>query len=72
MGVTPADLANLSVEEKLDLISELWDSIESSRAAPTLSETQLAELRRRRAEGLRDPAAMVDWSEVRNDLFKKS
>ena len=72
MGVTPADLANLSVEEKLDLISELWDSIESSTAVPTLSEAQSAELRRRRAEGLRDPAAMVDWSEVRNDLFKKS
>ena len=72
MGVTPADLANLSVEEKLDLISELWDSIESSTAAPTLSESQSAELRRRRAEGLRDPPAMVDWSEVRNDLFKKS
>jgi len=63
---------NLSVEEELDLISQLWDSIEPSIAAPTLSETQSAELRRRRAEGLRGPATMVDWSEVRNDLFKKS
>jgi len=27
MGVNPADLAGLTVEEKLDLISELWDSI---------------------------------------------
>lgn len=72
MGVTPADLANLSVEEKLDLISELWDSIESSTAVPSLSELQSAELRRRRAEGLRDPAVMIDWSEVRSDLFKKS
>jgi putative addiction module component (TIGR02574 family) len=71
MGVTPAGLANLSVEEKLDLISGLWDSIESLAAAPALSEAQSAELRRRRAEGLRDPAAMVDWSEVRRDLFKK-
>ena len=72
MGVTPADLANLSVEEKLDLISELWDSIEASTAAPTLSEAQSTELARRRTEGLRDPAAMIDWSAVRSDLFKKS
>jgi putative addiction module component (TIGR02574 family) len=72
MGVTPADLANLSVEEKLDLISELWDSIESSATAPSLSEAQSAELARRRTEGLRDPAAMVDWAEVRSDLFKRS
>jgi putative addiction module component (TIGR02574 family) len=72
MGVNPADLADLSVEEKLDLISELWDSIESSAAAPKLSEAQSAELARRRAEGLGDPTAMIDWSVVRSDLYKKS
>jgi putative addiction module component (TIGR02574 family) len=73
MGVNPADLADLSVEEKLDLISELWDSIESSAAAaPKLSEAQSAELACRRAEGLGDPTAMIDWSVVRSDLYKKS
>jgi putative addiction module component (TIGR02574 family) len=72
MGVTPSDLANLSVEEKLDLISELWDSIESSAGMPKLSDAQSVELARRRSEGLRDPAAMIDWSAVRSDLFKKS
>jgi hypothetical protein len=30
MGISPSDLANLSVEEKLDLISDLWDSIEAA------------------------------------------
>ena len=29
MGVQPSALADLSVEENLDLISELWDSIEA-------------------------------------------
>jgi putative addiction module component (TIGR02574 family) len=71
MGVNPADLANLSIEEKLDLISELWDSIEASEAVPKLSEAQSAELARRRAEGLRDPSIMIDWSVVRDELFKK-
>ena len=59
MGVNPADLAGLTVEEKLALISELWDSIESAAAIPPLSDEQSRALARRRAEGLEDPAANV-------------
>jgi putative addiction module component (TIGR02574 family) len=55
MGVNPADLASLTVEEKLDLISTLWDSIEASAKAPTLTERQVHELSRRRTQGLSDP-----------------
>ena len=72
MGVSPADLAKLSVEEKLDLISDLWDSIEASNSTPTLSESQSAELARRRSEGLSDPTLMVDWSIVRESLRRQS
>ncbi|HEX9555249.1 MAG TPA: addiction module protein [Reyranella sp.] len=72
MGVNPADLAGLTVEEKLALISELWDSIESTAAIPPLSDEQSRELARRRAEGLADPAATIDWPSVRQELFKKS
>ncbi len=72
MGVNPADLAGLTTDEKLALISELWDSIESSAAVPPLSNEQSRELSRRRAEGLADPAATIDWSSVRQELFKKS
>jgi putative addiction module component (TIGR02574 family) len=71
MGVQPSDLAGLSVEEKLDLISELWDSIEASAAAPALSEGQQQELTRRRTAGLADPSATDDWSSVREKLFRK-
>jgi putative addiction module component (TIGR02574 family) len=71
MGVNPADLAGLTVEEKLDLISELWDSIESSTTLPPLTEAQSQELARRRAEELGDPGVMIDWSAVRQDLRQK-
>lgn len=71
MGVNPADLAGLTVEEKLDLISELWDSIEESAATPPLTDAQSQELARRRVEGFRDPAAMIDWAVVRQELRKK-
>jgi hypothetical protein len=59
MGVNPADLAGLTV-------------IESTAAVPSLSDEQSRELARRRAEGLADPAATIDWRSVRQELFKKS
>jgi putative addiction module component (TIGR02574 family) len=71
MGINPSDLASLSVEEKLDLISDLWDSIEASADMPPLSDVQNRELARRRVEGLSDPAATVDWPSVRQELLKK-
>jgi Putative addiction module component len=30
MGINPSDLASLSVEEKLAVISDLWDSIDAT------------------------------------------
>lgn len=72
MSVNPPDLAGLTVDEKLELISTLWDSIEASATVPTLTETQAEELSRRRIQGLSDPDAMVDWSVVRQDLRKRS
>ena len=71
MGVNSANLAGLSIEEKLDLISELWDSIDVSRSMPALSIAQSAELTRRRIEGLSDPASMIDWSIVKEELRRK-
>jgi putative addiction module component (TIGR02574 family) len=71
MGVDPADLAGLTVDEKRDLISAPWDSIEASAEVPTLTETQARELERRRIRGLSEPDAMIDWSVVRQDLRKR-
>lgn len=71
MGISPSDLAGLSLDEKLELISDLWDSIESTDRVLPLSDEQNRELFRRRAEGLRDPSAMIDWSSVRQELRKK-
>ena len=71
MSVNPADLAKLSVEEKLELISDLWASIEASSSAPPLSESQAEELARRRSEGLGDPSSMIDWAIIWEELRRK-
>jgi hypothetical protein len=42
----------------------------TSADVPLLTDEQTRELARRRAEGLSDPAATVDWASVR-ELLKK-
>jgi hypothetical protein len=44
---------------------------EAPATKPSLTDAQSQELARRRAEGLRDPAAMIDWPVVRQELRKK-
>ncbi|CAN5913758.1 hypothetical protein BH11PSE3_BH11PSE3_32740 [soil metagenome] len=36
MGISPANLANLKVLERLDLTSDFWDSMEASADLPPL------------------------------------
>jgi putative addiction module component (TIGR02574 family) len=71
MGINPADLAALSIEEKLTLMSDLWDSIDFGSETPPLCEKQEDELLRRRAEGLSDPDATVAWTGAQAELRNK-
>ncbi len=43
MGKTPLDIASLSRDERLTLIEELWESLDSSKAVP-VTPAQRAEL----------------------------
>lgn len=64
------DFSPLSPEERLELIGELWDSLDESEIAP-LSPEQLAELERRARDAEANPKAGRSWPEVRADLLKK-
>jgi putative addiction module component (TIGR02574 family) len=69
MGKAAIDLASLTPEEKLDLIDELWTSLEGD--AVELSEEQRAELDRRleRLE-LQGPIG-THWESVRDEMTAK-
>lgn len=62
------DFRRLSVDERLRLIGEIWDSItEEADAEPDvlpLTDEQCAELDRRLAEHERDPASAVPWDDA--------
>ncbi len=59
----------LSVEEKLRLVEELWDDIADRHADEIpIPEWQLQELARREASYLKDPTAGSSWEEVKERI----
>ena len=68
MGQPAFDFRRLSVDERLRLIGEIWDSIadEADRdpAVLPLTPELKAELDRRLAEHERDPGSAIPWDEA--------
>ncbi len=64
-------IKELSVAERLDLISVLWDSIPDSLEELPIPEWHREELERRLAAADADPGGAIPWEEVRQRLRKK-
>ena len=58
------DIANLSAEERLRLLEELWDSLSATPEAIPLTSPQREELDRRLDELDRDGPVGIPWEEV--------
>ena len=58
------DIANLSAEERLRLLEELWDSLSATPEAVPLTNAQREELDRRIDELDRDGPVGIPWEEV--------
>lgn len=66
------DLFKLSVEERLQLVEDLWDSIAAdTENLPPLSQEQIAEIERRLAEHEKNPERARPWEEVRERLWSR-
>lgn len=55
----------LSIDERLALVEELWDSIAKDAAAVPVTDAQRAELDRRLAEHEAHPEEVVSWEDVK-------
>ncbi|HEV7475977.1 MAG TPA: addiction module protein [Pyrinomonadaceae bacterium] len=64
-------IEQLSIAERLDLISTLWDSIPDSPDELPIPEWHRDELERRLAAAADDPDGAIPWEEVRQRLRKK-
>jgi putative addiction module component (TIGR02574 family) len=62
----------LSVEQRLELIGELWDSIPDSVDELPVPDWHREELERRLAAADAEPDAAVPWEQVKKRLREKS
>jgi putative addiction module component (TIGR02574 family) len=58
----------LSVEERITLVEEIWDSIALDSATLPLTDAQRAELDRRLAEHEANPDDVVPWADVKASI----
>ena len=61
----------LSVEEKYELVDAILESIPEDQGEVELTEAQMRELDRRRAEHEADPSSAIPWEEVEARLISK-
>ena len=62
------ELRKLSAAERLELIEELWDSLDEDDEALALTDAQREDLERRLAEADADPTGGSPWEEARERI----
>ena len=60
-----SEIGSLSVDERIELVEAIWDSIAAEPGQPELTEAQRQELERRLAAHRANPADVVPWEEVK-------
>jgi putative addiction module component (TIGR02574 family) len=67
---TLAELLKLTASDRVEIVMALWESLSETERAGQLALTfeQEAELDRRLAEHIANPASAVPWDEVRRKL----
>jgi putative addiction module component (TIGR02574 family) len=63
-----AEILQLSVDERIQLVQDIWDSIAAVPEAIQLSDAQRQELDRRLSEYEKNPDEGIPWEEFRNQL----
>jgi putative addiction module component (TIGR02574 family) len=66
-----AELMELTPEERIELVEDLWESI-AQQDLPPLTPAQMEELDRRYAEHVRDPSRGSKWEEVKARLLARN
>ncbi len=70
MASIPVPIESLSVEERIELMGRLWDSLDPDVAAP-ITPAIAAELDQAEVEDDADPTEGVSWDDLRRELRDK-
>lgn len=60
----------MSIDERIELIGDIWDSIDND-SLPPLTKDQEKELERRLAAHLEEPSSSLTWEQVKEDVVKR-
>ena len=73
MPVTMKDLGidKLSVDERIALVQEIWDSVADAVEQAPPTEAQRAELERRLAAYRANPDAVIPWEQIKADALAR-
>ena len=71
LTLTALGIDRLSVEERLILVQEIWDSIATEVEAAPLSEAQKLEIDRRLAEHRANPRSAFPWEVVEAQALER-
>jgi putative addiction module component (TIGR02574 family) len=65
MSTNMTSLSDLSPAEKLQLVEDLWDDLAANPEEVPIHDWQKAELARRKANLMKNPASGLSWEEVK-------
>jgi putative addiction module component (TIGR02574 family) len=63
-----AEIRELSISERIQLVEDIWDSIAATPDEPALTDAQRTELDRRLEAYYRNPNDVVSWEDVKNKI----
>jgi putative addiction module component (TIGR02574 family) len=72
MPQSPIDIQHLDAYQKLDLITQLWDSLPNSTESIPIPDWHRQELEQRVQAADAEPEAAIPWEEVRKRLREPS
>jgi len=70
-SIASLGIDQLSVDQRIVLVQEIWNSIEAETRPPLLSVEQKQELERRLADHLEHPDDVVSWKEVETQALAR-
>lgn len=71
VSIKSLGIDRLGVDERLDLVEQIWDSIAADNATVPLTDPQRVELDRRIADHESDPDDVVSWENVKTSVSER-
>ncbi len=72
LSTTLAEIASLSVDDRIRLVEAIWDGIVAETGQPGVTEAQQRELERRLAAHRAAPQDAIPWEEVKAQALARA